>query len=96
MLQILGSPRLAPASEVLQKHVGRAIGEDERRFDKFARDCTRARRLQVPGPAKVRPAAHEPAQHHQTVPEEDAALNEMRQPAENAVVSLQDVSPCLN
>jgi hypothetical protein len=88
MLQILRSPRLAPSSEVLQEDIGRAIREDEGRFNKFSRDSARARRLEVPGPTKVRPAAHKPAQDDETIPEENAALDEMCQTAENALSSL--------
>jgi hypothetical protein len=68
---------------VLQKDIGRAIGENESGFNKLSRDSARARRPQVPGPSEVRPAAHKPAQDNETVPKENAAFDKMGKSAEN-------------
>lgn len=36
VLQIRGSPRLAPASEMLKKHVCTSVKEDDERLDKLS------------------------------------------------------------
>lgn len=75
---------------MLEEDIGRPIGENGCRLDELSRWNPRLglpnnllRRLDIPGPSKVRPAAHETAQDDETVPEEDATFNEMRQSTED-------------
>lgn len=83
VLQILSSPFLSPSTQVLQEDIRSAVGKDGCRLDKFTTWSARLARLQVPCPAILGKATHVTTQHHQAVPEEDAALDEMGQTAED-------------
>lgn len=96
MLQIHGGPFLAPSSEMFKKGVARTIDKDHKGLDKLARGDLSlpsadsiARWLHVPGPAKIRPAAHPPSERQETVPEENPALDEVRKPVEDLVAPLK-------
>lgn len=73
---------------MLQKDVCRPIREDDSRLDEFTRYRARALGLEIPGPSEVRPASHITTQHDQTIPEENAAFDEMSQAAENRMTFL--------
>lgn len=77
---------------MFQEDIRCAVRENESRLDEFSAGSARRRRLEVPGPSEVGPAAHELAQHDQSVPEEDTALDEVGETAENTVIFLLVVS----
>lgn len=75
---------------MLEEDVGDAIQPDHKRLNKLGRGHLRLpaahdrlRGLLVPRPSQVCPGTDEAAQRENTVPEEDATLNEMREPIED-------------
>lgn len=95
MLQIYSSPRTTPTRQMLQEHIGGTVQEDNKRFDELGGGNfglpladNLCRGLNIPSPAEVRPAAEESSQGQQTVPEENAALDEMCETVEYLISSL--------
>lgn len=86
VLHILSSPSTSPAAKVLKEDVGRAIEEDEEALNKLGRRSPLLRPLlgaNVPCPAKLAEAARPTTQGEDAQPEEDAALDPMREAVED-------------
>ncbi len=95
MLQILRTPFSAPGSQMFEKDVRCAIEPNDKGLDKFGgRDGgfplanLIAGRFDIPCPAKLGKAPHPTSKGEQSVPEEDATLDKMRETVENVVSTL--------
>jgi len=95
MLQVRGRPFLTPTRKVFQEDVGDTVCENHTRLGELATGNVGLPfghngrlRLQVPGPTQVGPAAHPTTESEQTVPEEDASLDEVGESVEDFMASL--------
>jgi len=81
---------------MFQKHIRGSVQEDDERFHRFGRRDSGFSStdhadwgLDIPSPAKFSEAAHPSAEGQKTVPEEDAAFDEVRKTVEDVICSLQ-------
>ena len=95
VFQVLRRPGGPPGRQMLQEHVRGPVQKDHQRLHELRRRDRRLpgaddphRRSHIPRPAVLDHAAHPPAQGQQTVPEENAAFDGMRQPVEYVASSL--------
>ena len=95
MLEVLCTPRLAPGCKVFKPHIGRAVKEDDERFDELGRGYSGFagadhpnRGLHIPGPSHLGKASHPPSKSEETIPEKDSALNGMCKPVKNVIAPL--------
>lgn len=95
MLHVSGAPLFTPTREMLQEDVGDSICENHTRLGELtATDVglplghNVTRRLDVPSPTQIGPAAHPSSKGQQTVPEEDASFDKMRKSVKNFDTSL--------
>lgn len=96
MFEILSSPRPTGAAQVLEEDVGSSVDENEERFrelggnpPRFAGTNQGRGGFDVPRPTQIRETAHPSAEGQQSVPEEDAALDEMSQATKNVLATLR-------
>ena len=97
MLHVSGTPWFTPTREMFQKDVGDSIGENHTGFGELAvgdfglqPGHNRARRLYVPGPTQIGPAAQPSSEGQNAVPEEDTTFDKVSESVENLDTSLRN------
>ncbi len=91
VLKILRCPFTAPAAQMFQENICRAIEQNERALYKFSRRAEflflLAARLwpKIPSPAKLCEAARPSTEVEKPKPKKNSALNPMRKPSKDRV-----------
>ncbi|KAI6748456.1 hypothetical protein HG530_015492 [Fusarium avenaceum] len=90
VFHILSGPGSSPAAKVLHEDVGSTIEEDQEALNKLGRRTPflRLLRANVPCPAKLAKASSPTTQSEDAQPEEDTALNPVRQTVEDFLALL--------
>jgi len=93
MLQILSTPRLSPRSQMLQKNIRAPIKENQETLYEFGGDSSSSLLWSdIPGPADICEAAGPTTKSQNSVPEEHAAFDPVRQAAEYCSSHLFQIS----